>query len=733
MPPTIQDQQKLRSLIDLYKKNLERELGVQVNKVEQVSSREYQQFKSEFMPLHMGWYENFCKISEKILQVKPDQKQSQELQESIDICHLGITPAGAVSVSFLAPMMVILFGSLLSYFFFQSMFFIVFFVIFGISLYKILGSLPHFLANNWRLKASNQMVLCIFYVVTYMRHTPNLENAIVFAAEHLSPPLALDLKKVLWDVETEHYSSVKESLDAYLESWKKWNIEFIESFHLIESSLYEGDEARRLNSLDKSLEVILDETYEKMLHYAHNLQNPITMLHMLGVIMPILGLVILPLVVSFMEEAKWYHIALIYNVALPLIVHYMGKKILSQRPTGYGDTDISEDNPEIKKYKYINISFGSMELQMSPLFISGAVFIVCFLIGISPLIMHLLGMQDFGIGFPFKEPDDSSPCGYKFCFLQYKMIEHEDGTTEELGPFGLGAAIISLLIPFGFGMLIGLYYKLRSKDVFKIRQKAKQLEMEFAAALFQLGNRLGDNLPVEIAVEKVSVSMEGTISGNFFKVVNMNQRRLGMGIEDAIFDRKRGALVSFPSSMIESSMKVLTQSIKKGPRIAAQALTNVSRYIKEIHKVNERLRDIMADIISSMKSQISFLAPAIAGIVIGITSMVTTIISKLGQQLNEVTAGLGSDAAAAGGLMTLFGDGIPTFQFQIIVGLYVVQIVYILTIMANGVENGADILNEEFLLGQNLVRSTIMYCTIALIVIVLFNLIAGKILTGSLA
>src|SRR3989338_7818471 len=375
MPPNIQEQQKLRSLIDLYKKNLERELGVPVNKVEQISSREYQQFKSEFMPLHMGWYESFCRLSEKVLQIKPDQKQSQELQESIDICHLGITPAGAVSLSFLAPMATILFGSLLSYFFFQSMFFIVFFVLLGISLYKILGSLPHFLANNWRLKASNQMVLCVFYVVTFMRHTPNLENAIVFAAEHLAPPLALDLKKVLWDVETERYSSAKESLDAYLESWKKWNIEFIEAFHLIESSLYESDEARRLNSLDKSLEVILEETYEKMLHYAHNLQNPITMLHMLGVIMPILGLVILPLVVSFMEGAKWYNIALLYNVFLPIVVYYMGKNILSKRPTGYGDTDISEENPELKKYKNIIVKIGETEVQMSPLVVSSLVFI----------------------------------------------------------------------------------------------------------------------------------------------------------------------------------------------------------------------------------------------------------------------------------------------------------------------------------------------------------------------
>ena len=55
--PTQLDQARLRSLIDLYKKNLERELGVTVQKSPQISSKEYHQFKEEFMPAHLGWYE----------------------------------------------------------------------------------------------------------------------------------------------------------------------------------------------------------------------------------------------------------------------------------------------------------------------------------------------------------------------------------------------------------------------------------------------------------------------------------------------------------------------------------------------------------------------------------------------------------------------------------------------------------------------------------------------------
>ena len=50
---------------------------------------------------------------------------------------------------------------------------------------------------------------------------------------------------------------------------------------------------------------------------------------------------------------------------------------------------------------------------------------------------------------------------------------------------------------------------------------------------------------------------------------------------------------------------------------------------------------------------------------------------------DEVAAGEGGGGA---GLMSLFGDSIPTYYFQIVVGIYVVQIIYILTVLSNGIE-----------------------------------------------
>ena len=365
-----------------------------------------------------------------------------------------------------------------------------------------------------------------------------------------------------------------------------------------------------------------------------------------------------------------------------------------------------------------------------------------FLIGISPILAHSFGpMTENENGDPIevfesygiieqseKCKNKDLQCDYVFCFLDYKHV----GSERKTGPYGSLASILGVLVVLSVGLSVGLYYKIKSKNIIKIRNKAKELEKEFASAIFQLGNRLGDGFPAEVAFGKVAATMQDTVSGKFMRQVSENITRLGMSVEQAIFNKKFGALVYFPSNMIESSMKILVQSIKKGPKVAAQSLISISKYIKEIRRVEERLKDLLADVVSSMKSQISFLAPTIAGIVIAISSMISVIINKLTIMMDsEMLEQSTTTSTAGGGIIESLGAGVPTYYFQIIVGLYVVQIVFILTILVNNILNGSDKLNERFLKGKNLVKSTLLYCFLALVLMIIFNFIASVILCKS--
>jgi len=725
-------------LIRKYKKKIENEFkSSDLNQNHQnYEPSAYLQFKNELLPKRLSIYEKLCNWSEKLFKINPGEKAKEELQKSIDTCHLEITPEGSQSFSIIFPVLFMLVGSLLSFvlpILFGSsplLFFIMFFLIVGLFGIIILKGLPHQLAKKWKITSSNQMIISIFYLVTYLRHTSNLENAIAFASEHLVGPLSLDFKRILWQVENQKYESLSEALDIYLLEWQEFAPEFVESIHLIESSLLETSEDRRLSVLDKSLEVILDRTEEKMLHYAQNLKGPINFLHMLGIIMPILGLVIMPLVVSIMGgDIRWYHIAILYNVILPFIVYYFGKNILSTRPSGYGDTDITEFNPSLREKKKVNLNLFGKNYFLSPFVPALIVFGILFLIGISPLLVTVLMnvpsdadkfpdlcfTKSFSIYNPLKQPN-LRPI---FCLLEYRKQEGEF-----VGPFGLLSTILSIFVVLGIGMGGGLYYRYRSKNVIKIRNESKKLESEFSSALFHLGNRMADGVPPEIAFGKMAKSLKDTPSGDFFSKVYYNITRLGKNLEGAIFDPKIGAIISVPSNIIISSMKVLVQSAKKGPKVSALAMMDVGEYIKQIHRVDERIKDLMAETISSMNAQIKGLAPGIAAVIVAITTMITFILGRL-----EIAGETAEGLQQAGGIGAIFtGGGVPTYHFQIIVGLYIVQLIFIMTQLANTIQNGSDKLNEEYEEGKNLIRSTLIYSLIAMVVMFIFNSLAGVIL-----
>jgi len=270
---------------------------------------------------------------------------------------LDITPEEASGLSLVALILLVFLAILISGVVFMlsnSFPFLFMLLVFfaAIILFSYLNGMPKRMALRWRLKASSQMVPAILYIVIYMKHTSNLERAIQFAADNLSAPLSFDLKKIFWDVQIGKYSTIKDSLDAYLETWRDYSIEFVESMHLIEGSLYEPSESRRIALLEKALEVMLDGIYDKMLHYTHDVKSPLTNVYMLGIVLPTLALALLPLASALMGGVvKWTQVMILFNVILPFLVLYITNNILTKRPGGYGDSEALEKNPDYVHFK----------------------------------------------------------------------------------------------------------------------------------------------------------------------------------------------------------------------------------------------------------------------------------------------------------------------------------------------------------------------------------------------
>ena len=393
----------------------------------------------------------------------------------------------------------------------------------------------------------------------------------------------------------------------------------------------------------------------------------------------------------------------------------MVSEILLKRPGGYGETEVLELNPDYEKYK-----------SRAPWFTAFFIALPFFVIGILPFIFQFGFIESIGLQSDYSFAEAGLGFMGDSLFFDFK-----DVGGDLVGPFGLLAVLLSLFVPLSIGLFFSIAYSKKTKVLIKSRDDTKGLEKEFANSLFQLGNRIGDGIPAEIAFGKVAATTQGQKSGEFFKLVSQNIQQMGMGLEQAIFNPQRGAIIYYPSALIATSMRILVEAVKKGLQVAARSLMSISEYVKNIEKINQRLRDLLAEIVSDMKSNMVFLAPLLAGIVVGLSAMITMILNKLNVLAGEGTseiAGLGS----LGSIVGIFDvkTMIPPYFIQISIGLYIVQIIFILTGALVTVNSGKDVLREKYELARNLKRGLLLYLATAFVSIFALSVLAGVALGG---
>ncbi|MFB6246560.1 MAG: hypothetical protein ABEI74_03150 [Candidatus Pacearchaeota archaeon] len=680
-------------------------------------TKAYSSFKQEMAP-ELSSYEKWARSLGRVVKVNVSEKDKEKVQKHLKNAHLDIEPYEALGLAIMSFVSLFFIGliysvaNLLITGTFPFLFFVLA-IMASVFVFYYLNNYPRRLANKWRLKASSQMVPAILYTVVYMRHTPNLEKAISFAADNLDKPLSLDFKQVFYGVEMGKFSTIKESLDNYLQSWKDYSPEFVEAFHLVESSLFEPDDARRIKTLEKSLQVVLDGVYEKMMKFSRNVKSPLTNVYMLAVMLPVLGIALIPLASAMVGGLlKGIHIFVMYNMIIPFVAFFMLDKILLKRPGGHGQSRVLEKNPLYKEYKD-NSVYKSAFMIAFPMI----------LLGLLPLIFQFTpipGLLGIPTDFTFGE------IGLGFLGENSKFFDFKTSDGGVAGPYGVGALLLGMFIPVGIATFFATAYNKKTKNLIKEREKTVELESEFNNSLFQLGNRLGNGSPPEIAFGKVAKAVKGSRTEEFFRKVNYNIRQMGMSVDKAIFNKQRGAIKDYPSGLISTSMRIMIESSKKGLNIAATSMMSISEYVKNIKKITQKLRDLLASTVSSMKSNMTFLAPLLSGIVIGLAAMITSILNKL-QIAQQIGGGQSSQLLGGGmsNLLEIFNltNVIPPYFLQIAIGIYLIEIIFILTGTLVTINSGQDKLEETNKIGKNLKKGIgLFFVTALLATLVLFGL-----------
>ncbi len=525
--------------------------------------------------------------------------------------------------------------------------FILPFVVFG-----FLTSYPDILVNRIEVLSLGRTPEAINYLVMSMRLSPSLNKAIAFAAENADEPLASGLKNVLWDVYMRKYNGIEESFLAFAYDWGDWNEDLKRSLYAIRSSTLEHTDEGLNRSLDKAVDIILSGTKRRIEDFAASLSTPTTVLFALGILMPMVIGAMLPMLAlnlsmspqeimgtigetakGTVESVNALAIVLMMDITFPMISLVYAYFILGKRP--------GTSTPPKVKSKLTDSQRRS-------------ILVVSMIIGIM--------LSSFGI-------------------LQI------------VGLFGEWAGMLgALLILWGISFSIGFYCKTTSFGQKKHRDEIIKMEDEFPDAMFQLGSRIAEGAPLEIALKKTGKAMEGTAIGKVFERIAYTLQITKSTLDNALFGDV-GVLRNIPSRTIKAAMKTVVEIVGKDPTTAGQTIVATSAYLKDMKKAEHDIRIQLSSTVEMMKSTGILFAP----IIMGITSSLYVLLAKEFAEIPGTT------------------KMIDPALFLLIIGIYLIAIVIVIMYFTSGIEHGDDRIALKANIGTALPIAVVIY-TIATIV-----------------
>lgn len=654
------------------------------------------------------FYEKFCKFAE-FLRIKPPKILEEKLKYDIIFSSLNATPTGVLSASLLSLFLFSFLVSFVSFMVFDIAT-LSFLSVLPIVLFVYIFTYPSFKAQVLRIQTGDEAIKIILYMVTYLKLTPVFEGAVNFTIAHTKGPITDDMKKAMWGLRAGKYKTVEEALGKYMPKWAVWNEDFIRSLRLLYGVLTEPTEKGRDEILRKALSFVSESTHLKMKKYVEDISSPLMMIHVMGLMLPVLGLVMFPMVSIFLhQQINIIQLVVGYVVILPLLNLFLIYRVLSKRPGAYIVPDISK-HPELPKE-----DFFAVKVARTKILIPAS--LLAILVGLLVMLYGIFHFINLGISLSVATSEAKK---------EILRSEAEPSLTNLLSAFSIIA---------GFAIASISYFYLKSFQRIRIRNEIKDIESEFQLGLFSLGNFLSGGHPIEVAVSKSleeyqKLGMQRRPVYGFFSRLLASMRDLGMTFKRALFDERYGILKFYPSVLIDNIMKILSDASEKSSVLLGTIAKTIAGYLENIYTIEARIRELLAETRSSIKIQSNFVVPLVCAMVGSLGVFILNMLRILALKLAEIERSLGLGILASGtegfgsiidALVGGFENIIPMTALNAIVGIYTVEVVILLSILLSGIENGFDKVARDHTTARSLIIAMAVYALVSFFAIVMFQ------------
>jgi len=571
-----------------------------------------------------------------------------------------------------------------------------------------------------RIRAGNETVSVILYMVTYLSLNPVYEKAVEFAASRCHGPIGNDLKKVVWDVESGRFSNIKEAMGVFSRKWSLWNEDFVKSLIILQLIEAQTTQEGRNEILMMATDRIMTSTYKKMEKYAFGLKIPSLLLLLFGITMPLMALVMFPLISIFLTNSiNPFYVAVGYDLILPFFLWWFLFRMISKRPATYSH---SEKLEEVPPKKYLEIRKLGIKLPIIP---------VAFLLGLLiclPGILYFIQLySQFSIIFSrYPRPQAVLKWG------EYCLSRYEPGTM-------MADTFKAMFVIWGVsaGIIFATFF--RSNEPYKFDQFIRKLESDFTDGLFELQSALRQNIPIETALQKVIEHYRRLRKGSspmavFFSSLYYRLARMPISLKQALFG-KEGLITKLPSTMIKNIMGVVVSSLSRGPLIASAVVKNIFSYLNRLKEIEHIIKKTLKDVLSNLTLQGKYISPFIAAIVASSAVVMIQILQAIAVAIKNIETMYGFGTNIGGSISKTLSlikleRVMPPTLMEVIAGIYLVEVVIITAIFITGIHRGFNKVYRDYLIWRMMLVAILLFSLVFFTMVRLFQPIILEIGVG---
>jgi hypothetical protein len=516
---------------------------------------------------------------------------------------------------------------------------------------------PGMRAKVVRIRSLGDVPEVLSYLVMYLKIVPNLENSVKFAAMESKTMLAADLRKLLWDMEIRVYHGIDDALTAFSAYWGQWHEYLQRSLHLVKASVCEHNEVSRAITLDRALEVSLDGTKDMMNKFVNALHQPTMVLYSVGIMIPLSLVAMLPAAGLVGLHLSLLHVFLLYDILIPLAVGVYMWKILLSRPAAFSPPIIPSSHPDLQHVRKKREAFIGV--------------VIAFVVASPFILSEIL-------------PGFSSDV--------FKFVQR----------------YIPLSLFFIWGVAAGCaWYCLRVYTPYKkIRDGIKAMEREFGDALYVFGKRLAEDRSPEESIQFTAQAMKGTRMAEVFVHTGYLLQSMNISLREAFFHPEYGSLKYVSSDRIKALTRLIVEGIAKSQQAVSLSIIRIADHLKELQDVELKIKDMLNELTSTLRATTTVFAPLIAGVTLSITSLIASILGSVEGQLSGLDVGSSGVLPVAS---SFAGQNIEPELFILVIGVYVLELVVLLTRFTNGVNEGDDGALFWYSVGRTMVVSVVVF------------------------